>query len=54
MGSFLAMEAVHLITGMHAPATLGRSLTIDLRTWRVEEEASERHPGCDVCRGAHR
>jgi hypothetical protein len=40
---------VHLITGLAAPATLGRSVAIDLRTLAVTTEDAARRPDCPVC-----
>ena len=49
IGSMLAMEAVHLIGGLVAPATLGRGVAIDLRTLAVTTEDVVRRPDCPVC-----
>jgi molybdopterin-synthase adenylyltransferase len=49
VGSILAMEAVHHLTGICPPATLGAALMIDLRTLEVRREPVPREPGCSVC-----
>ena len=49
IGSHAAMEAVHALTGICPPATLGRAVTIDLRTWEVGTEDVPRDPACPVC-----
>jgi bacteriocin biosynthesis cyclodehydratase domain-containing protein len=46
IGSLIAMEAVHHLTGAMPPATLGQAMLMDLRTLRVEFEPVERDPGC--------
>jgi bacteriocin biosynthesis cyclodehydratase domain-containing protein len=49
IGSLLATEAVHHISGVAPPATLGRSLVIDLRTLETSWEEAARHPRCPCC-----
>jgi molybdopterin-synthase adenylyltransferase len=49
VGSLVALDVVHHLTGLCEPATLGASLTIDLRTLGVEREPVERRAGCGVC-----
>jgi bacteriocin biosynthesis cyclodehydratase domain-containing protein len=49
IGSLIAMEVIHHLTGAVKPATLGRALIMDLRTLTVRFEAVERNPECD-CR----
>lgn len=49
IGSLIAMEGVHHLTGTVSPATLGRALLMDLRTLQVEFEPIESDPGCE-CR----
>ncbi len=51
VGSMLAMDAIHLITGGSEPASLGRALTVDLRTMAVEREEVAFDEGCGVCGG---
>lgn len=49
-GSMLAMEAVHLLGGAIAPATLGAAFTIDLRHLTQVREDIARLPDCPACR----
>ena len=49
IGSLLATEAVHHLTGVAAPATLGRALMVDLRTLEVSWERAERQAACPCC-----
>jgi molybdopterin/thiamine biosynthesis adenylyltransferase len=49
IGSNAAMEAVHALTGICPPSTLGRAVMIDLRSWEVSTEAVPRDPACPVC-----
>jgi bacteriocin biosynthesis cyclodehydratase domain-containing protein len=49
IGSLLAGEVVHQLTGVSEPATTGTAITIDLRTLHVTRERVERDPGCPVC-----
>jgi bacteriocin biosynthesis cyclodehydratase domain-containing protein len=49
IGSILATDAIHLITRGTEPASLGRSLTVDMRTMAVEREAVAREPDCAAC-----
>jgi bacteriocin biosynthesis cyclodehydratase domain-containing protein len=51
IGALLAMEVVHLLAGAGAPATQGRAMVMDLRTFEVRWEAFARDPGCAVCAG---
>jgi len=48
IGSIIAMEAIHLLTGAVDPATLNRVLLMDLRTMESEYEAVTPEPDC-VC-----
>jgi molybdopterin-synthase adenylyltransferase len=50
-GGQVALEAVHQLTGICPPATLGRSHVYDLRTMSVSSEAVPRLPDCPVCGG---
>jgi bacteriocin biosynthesis cyclodehydratase domain-containing protein len=52
VGGQVALEVVHRITGVVAPATLGRSYAYDLRTMTVTHEDVPVVPGCPVCGGA--
>lgn len=49
IGSLLAMEALHWLSGLAEPATFGACLGIDLETLRVRSEPIARRPGCPVC-----
>ncbi len=49
VGGQVALEALHQITGLVAPASLGASLAYDLRTMEVTRERVPRRPGCPVC-----
>lgn len=49
IGSLLATEIVHHVTGLARPATIGAALTIDMRTVEVERTAVHQLPGCPVC-----
>jgi bacteriocin biosynthesis cyclodehydratase domain-containing protein len=51
VGGQVALETVHQITGVCAPATLGRAHIYDLRTMTVTHEDVPRVPGCPVCGG---
>jgi hypothetical protein len=47
------MEALHWLTGLAEPATLGTSLAIDIQTLEVRREAIARRPDCPVCGSAN-
>jgi molybdopterin/thiamine biosynthesis adenylyltransferase/SAM-dependent methyltransferase len=49
VGSQVAMDVVHYLSGVSEPATLGMSLTVDLRTMEIEREPVEKRRGCPVC-----
>jgi len=49
IGGMVGMEAMHLLTGLTEPATLGVAYTIDLRTLEVEREPIQPEPECPVC-----
>ena len=49
IGSLLAMEVIHWITGICEPATLGRALVFDLRDFSTRWETVAPDPGCE-CR----
>jgi molybdopterin-synthase adenylyltransferase len=48
IGSLLAMEVIHWITGISEPATLGRGLVFDLRDFSSHWEAVEPDPNCEL------
>jgi len=53
IGSLLAMEVIHWITGISEPATLGRGLVFDLRDFSSHWESIEPDPDCELaCGGA--
>ena len=49
VGSMVAMEGIHLLTGAIEPATLDRALILDLRTMTLTEEHLRRDPECSEC-----
>jgi bacteriocin biosynthesis cyclodehydratase domain-containing protein len=49
IGSLLAGEVVHQLTGLVEPATTGTAITIDLRTLQATRERIERDPSCPCC-----
>jgi molybdopterin/thiamine biosynthesis adenylyltransferase len=49
VGGQVALEALHRLTGLCPPATLGASYVYDLRTMAVTREEVPRDPGCPVC-----
>jgi molybdopterin-synthase adenylyltransferase len=51
IGSLLAMEVIHWITGISEPATLGRGLVFDLRDFSSHWESIEPDPGCPLACG---
>jgi len=53
IGSMLAMEALHQLTGAAAPASINRALIMDLRSMTTEPEEVLPHPDC-VCGAAAR
>ena len=53
IGSLLAMEVIHWITGICEPATLGRGLVFDLRDFSTQWERVLPDPDCELrCAGA--
>ena len=48
IGSLLAMEVIHWITGICEPATLGRGLVFDLRDFSTHWEPVEPDPDCEL------
>jgi 3D-(3,5/4)-trihydroxycyclohexane-1,2-dione acylhydrolase (decyclizing) len=51
VGGQVALEALHQITGLCAPATLGTAHVYDLRTMQLTREPVPRVAGCEVCGG---
>jgi molybdopterin-synthase adenylyltransferase len=49
IGTAIAMDVVHHLTGIAEPATAGAGLTIDLRDWSIERAEVERDPDCPQC-----
>jgi bacteriocin biosynthesis cyclodehydratase domain-containing protein len=49
IGSMLATEAVHHVTGLARPATEGRALMLDLRTLETTWHPIDPHPACGCC-----
>ncbi len=45
----MALEVLHQVTGICAPATLGAAHIYDLRTMAITREAVPRVAGCEVC-----
>jgi bacteriocin biosynthesis cyclodehydratase domain-containing protein len=52
VGSLLAMEAIHLLSGAREPASLNRALILDLATMAMREEPISRDPACPRCCGS--
>jgi len=51
IGGLVAMETMHLLTGLARPATQGVAHIYDLRTMEVEQEPVRPEPECPVCGG---
>jgi molybdopterin-synthase adenylyltransferase len=49
VGGHVALEALHQLTGLVAPASRGVAYVYDLRTMRVTSEPVRRLAGCAVC-----
>lgn len=49
IGGLVAMDVMHLLTGLVEPATLGVGYSLDLRTMEIEREPIEPEPDCPVC-----
>jgi bacteriocin biosynthesis cyclodehydratase domain-containing protein len=49
IGSHVALDVMHLLTGLAEPSTLGVSHIYDLRTMAVEREPVVPEPECPVC-----
>lgn len=48
-GGIVATEAMHHLTGVARPATLGAAWTLDLRDLALERHEVAREPECEVC-----
>ncbi len=49
IGGQVAMEIMHLLTGLHRPATQGVAHITDLRTMEVKREPVTPEPECPIC-----
>jgi bacteriocin biosynthesis cyclodehydratase domain-containing protein len=49
VGGQVALDVVHLITGLCEPASKGRVRVFDTRTLEVSDEPVPRDPDCEVC-----
>jgi len=49
VAGLVAMEAIHHLTGIARPATLGAAVLIDVRTLSCERRPVVRRPECSVC-----
>ncbi|GGM81817.1 thiamine/molybdopterin biosynthesis protein [Longimycelium tulufanense] len=49
VGSLVANEVMHYLAGLADPATLGRAVTVDTRTFEVSVEKVVPSPGCPRC-----
>jgi molybdopterin/thiamine biosynthesis adenylyltransferase len=49
VGGQVALEALHQITRLCPPATLGAAWIYDLRTMYASREPVPRRPACPVC-----
>jgi bacteriocin biosynthesis cyclodehydratase domain-containing protein len=49
VGGQVALEALHQLTGLVPPPTLGRAFIYDLRSMQVTQEDVPRVAGCGVC-----
>jgi bacteriocin biosynthesis cyclodehydratase domain-containing protein len=49
VGTLLALELMHLLSGARTPSTAGRALLVDMRTLDARWEPVERDPGCPAC-----
>jgi molybdopterin-synthase adenylyltransferase len=52
IGSVVATEVVHWLTGIAAPRTLGAAIEVDLHTMTSQQRPIESAPGCAICAGA--
>jgi bacteriocin biosynthesis cyclodehydratase domain-containing protein len=51
IGGSVAMEVLHLLTGLSRPASQGIALIYDLRTMEVKREPVKPEPECPICGG---
>jgi bacteriocin biosynthesis cyclodehydratase domain-containing protein len=51
IGGHVSLDAMHLLTGLAEPSTLGAIHIYDLRTMEVEHESISPEPDCPVCGG---
>ena len=51
VGGQVALDVVHQLTGLCAPASRGRVRVFDTRTLEVSDEPVPRDPDCEVCGG---
>jgi bacteriocin biosynthesis cyclodehydratase domain-containing protein len=49
IGSQIAVDIIHFLTGLATPATQGTALLVDLRVMSIERMAVARDPDCSVC-----
>jgi bacteriocin biosynthesis cyclodehydratase domain-containing protein len=54
IGSLIAMEVIHWITGICEPATLGRGFLFDLRDFSMTWQEVPSEPDCPACGGTAR
>jgi molybdopterin-synthase adenylyltransferase len=54
VGSVIAMEVIHFLTGGSVPPTLSSALILDLRTMELTRERIERDPLCQACQPSRR
>jgi bacteriocin biosynthesis cyclodehydratase domain-containing protein len=51
VGTLLSMDVVHLLAGVRRPATEGRALIVDMRTFESRWEEIAVDPACPACGG---
>jgi molybdopterin-synthase adenylyltransferase len=51
IGSMIAGDVVHHLTGLAEPATLGAALIVDVRDYSVQRDPIEPDPACPQCGG---
>jgi bacteriocin biosynthesis cyclodehydratase domain-containing protein len=49
VGTILATEAMHLLSGVSTPATQGAAILVDTRDMTVRTEPLAREPSCEAC-----
>jgi bacteriocin biosynthesis cyclodehydratase domain-containing protein len=49
VGAMIGTDILHCLTGTSRPATQGRSVTVDTRSWRTSTREVKRDPSCRVC-----